>query len=565
SKNDGISAWSTIVSLAESPKQPGLLYVGTDDGLVQMTRDGGKTWTNITSRLPGFPAGAFISEVVPSAFDVGTVYITVDNHRLNDFAPYAWVSSDFGATFRAINGGLAGEVVRTLTEDTKNADVLYVGTETGIFLTLDRGRTWRRLKANLPTVRVDEITIHPRDNAMLVATHGRSIFVLDHLEPIQEYTRTVAASESRLFSIPAALQMKGKDDRNDEFWGHQTFIGENPPNDAVIQFNVKGSAKALLVRISSGTQMVREVAVPANKNKAGIQTVCWDMRSSPNEAVAGAAAGGFGGRAGGGGGAGGGPGGPGGARPVPGVRAPLPTPGYLPLNPCAAGGPDGGPGGGGGGGGFGGFGGGANAGPYVTPGNYTVALVAGGKVIDSRPMRVIGDPEVRFAVAERAAYDKLVTDLHAAQGRGNAVASRLNTLGTQIAIAKSKLDSTKNVSDAAKAKLDALEQAFDGIRVKFGVAEGRVPGARPTPGQGGGGGGGFGRGGGNPDDALGRVGIVKNALIGVWEAPSAGTRAQAMAATAALEAAMREAPAVFGMVAGVNDALKPSGLTLQVP
>jgi len=202
----------------------------------------------------------------------------------------------------------------------------------------------------------------------------------------------------------------------------------------------------------------------------------------------------------------------------------------------------------------------------VTPGNYTVALVADGKVIDSRPMRVIGDPEVRFTVAERAAYDKLVTDLHAAQGRGSAVASRLNTLGTQIAIAKSKLDSTKNVSDAAKAKLDALEKAFDGIRVKFGVAEGRVPGARPTPGQGGGGGGGgFGRGGGNPDDALGRVGIVKNALIGVWEAPSAGTRAQAMAATAALEAAMREAPAVFGLVAGVNDALKPSGLTLHVP
>ncbi|MES1259275.1 MAG: hypothetical protein ABUL71_01675, partial [Gemmatimonadota bacterium] len=160
-KDDGIVAYSTIVALAESPKQVGLLYTGSDDGVVSMTRDNGKSWTNITKNIHGYPAGGFVSKGAPSRFDLGTVYVTVDNHRLNDYAPYIWVSNDFGATFHSIVNNLKGENVRTLTEDQRNPDVLYIGTETGIFLSLDRGKSWRRLKANLPTVRVDEITLHP--------------------------------------------------------------------------------------------------------------------------------------------------------------------------------------------------------------------------------------------------------------------------------------------------------------------------------------------------------------------------------------------------------------------
>ena len=198
SRNDGITAWPAIVSLAESPRQAGVYYAGTDDGNVSVSRDGGKNWTNITKNLPGFPPGhAFVSEVVPSRFDAGRVYVTVDNHRQNDYEPYIWVSNDFGATFTSLNANLHGEVASTLTEDQKNPDVLYIGTETGIFLTIDRGKSWRRLKANLPTVRVDEITLHPRDNAMLVATHGRALWMLDHLEPIQEYAAAQASRPTR--------------------------------------------------------------------------------------------------------------------------------------------------------------------------------------------------------------------------------------------------------------------------------------------------------------------------------------------------------------------------------
>src|SRR5205814_1480322 len=117
-----------------------------------------------------------------------------------------------------------GEAIKTLTEDQKNPDVLYVGAETGLFVSLDRGKSWQRIKSNFPTVRVDEITLHPRDNAMILATHGRALWVLDHLEPIQEYAAAQSATtDAKLFSVPNALEWKSFDDRNDEFWGHQFF------------------------------------------------------------------------------------------------------------------------------------------------------------------------------------------------------------------------------------------------------------------------------------------------------------------------------------------------------
>src|SRR5678815_527860 len=189
--NDGISTYGTIVTIAESPAQVGVYYTGADDGTLSVSRNGGTTWQNIMANLPGGPKNGFISDVVPSKYAAGTVYVSVDNHLLNDYAPYMWMSTDFGATFKSIVGNLRGENVRTITEDQKNPNVLYIGTETGIFLSLDKGGSWQRLKGqNFPTVRVDEITLHPRDNAMLIATHGRAIWVLDHLEPIQAVSYT---------------------------------------------------------------------------------------------------------------------------------------------------------------------------------------------------------------------------------------------------------------------------------------------------------------------------------------------------------------------------------------
>ncbi len=137
-----------------------------------------------------------------------------------------------------MSSNLKGEVARTLTEDLRNPDVLYLGTDTGLFLTIDRGKSWQRLKANLPTVRIDEITLHPRDNAMILATHGRAIWILDHLEPIQEYAAAqTTTADARLFTPPSyAMFRRPVRDKNYEFWGNQTFLGENPPQAAIISW-----------------------------------------------------------------------------------------------------------------------------------------------------------------------------------------------------------------------------------------------------------------------------------------------------------------------------------------
>ncbi len=524
SKDDGVLAWPAIVALAESAKQPGLYYTGTDDGVVSVSKDGGKTWTNITDKLPGLPKGAFISEVVPSRFDAGTVYVTSDAHRLNDYETHMWVSNDFGATFRSLNGNLAGEAVKTLTEDQKNPDVLYIGTETGIFLTLDRGKSWARLKANLPTVRVDEITLHPRDNAMLVATHGRNLWVLDHLEPIQEYAAAqAAAAGAHLFAVPNALEWKTKDDRNDEFWGHQFFTGENPPTDAVIQFYLKSAVTDAKLKITDAAgKDVRELTVPANRMQPGMQTVCWDLRVEPLPPVTGApgagaavgGGGGGGGRAGGGGGAG-----RGGAAAAAGgyVATEQPAAGYLPANPCGAGG-----GGRGGGGGFGG--GGVNAqGPHVMPGTYNVALVIGGKTIDTKPMKVVMDPAVQFSDVQRKRYNDIVTDLHDMQRRGTQAASALAGMGTQMTDIAGKIKDMNNVPAAVKTQFDALNKEFESVRSKLGSPFGAIGGGR------GGAGGGRAGGGAGPAGAVGGRGQAAGRAGG-------GGAAQAAAEPAAPEA-----------------------------
>ena len=574
SRNDGISNWPTIVSLAESPRQAGVLYAGTDDGTVSVTRDGGRTWENVTSRLPGFPRGAYVSEVVPSRFEPGTVYITADNHLNNDYEPYIWVSTDFGRTFRSLNGNLRGENVRTLTEDTKNADVLYIGTETGIFLSLDRGRSWRRLQANLPTVRIDELTIHPRDNAMIVATHGRALFILDDLAPIQEHAAAQRATASAtLFTPRRTLQWKSKDDRNEEFWGHQYFLGENPPTDAVLYVNVKQPVNDLkLVIADARGRTVRELTASPARRRAGIQTFCWDQRIEPiRTPQIGGAGGGPGGQRGGGGGGGGGQGGQQPRADIPGVPGPAPEPGYRTRDICAepaadsarAQGAQGGPGGQGGGG-FGG-GGGATAGPHVVPGTYTVTLMVNGARADSKPLTIVMDPEVRLAGADRERYNAMIVELHEAQQRGTNVSARLTALGRQLRTAAARLDTASNVPAEAKSRFTTLLDEFETVRVKFGVPSAREQGQQGGPGGGGGGGGGFGGGGANVSNALGRVTAVKSGMLGVWEAPSAAVVRQSADARAALTQAITEADALLARVGPAAQALGQYGITLTVP
>src|SRR4029078_12983945 len=193
---------------------------------------------------------------------------------------------DFGQTWQSAAGNLKGEVVKTLTEDQKNQDVLYVGAETVLFLSIDRAKSWTRVKANLPTVRIDEITLHPRDNAMVLATHGRAIWILDHLEPIQEDAAAQAVSTAaKLFTRPPyAMYRRPARDRNYEFWGDQTFYGENPPAAAIISWINNKPVGEVALKITDATgRDIREITgTVLEKNKgAGIQMACWDLRVQP--------------------------------------------------------------------------------------------------------------------------------------------------------------------------------------------------------------------------------------------------------------------------------------------
>jgi photosystem II stability/assembly factor-like uncharacterized protein len=545
SRNDGIQAWPTIVSFAESPKRPGLYYAGTDDGNLQVSRDAGKSWTKVFDKLQGAPKGVYVSEVVPSRFAEGTVYVTLDGHRQNDYQTYIYASTDFGATFTSLNGNLKGQVARTLTEDIKNPDVLYLGTETGLFVSVDRGRTWQRVKANLPTVRIDEIVIHPRDNALLLATHGRAIWILDRLEPIQEYAAAMqTTADARLFTPPPyAWYQRPARDRNYEFWGDQTFFGENPPQAAVLTWLNKKQVGDVKLRITDASgREVREISgtTLANTTKPGIQAACWDLRVQPIPApelgTQGTGGGGEGRQGGGGPSAGSGQGGQ--QQPA---RSPFGA-------GCSGSG-----GGGGGGGGFGGFGGGASPGPFVLPGTYNASLIVDGKTLDTRPLRVMADKEVVLTEAERKRMYDMAMELHALQRRANDVVGSIVPLTRQMpALSKQVSEATALPADV-KSQVESFNKELTALSAKL----------IPAGGGRGGGGGGGGRGGADPSPIV-RLAQAKNGMMaGMW--PTQATMNAYNDAKTGVPAAVAEVDGMLAKARMLSASLAKHSVTLTVP
>jgi photosystem II stability/assembly factor-like uncharacterized protein len=537
SKNDGIQAWPTIVSLAESAKRPGLLYVGTDDGLVQGSRDAGKTWTNLTDKLPGAPKGGWVSEVVPSRFEEGTVYVTFDAHRQNDMETYIYVSNDFGQTFRSANANLKGEVVKTLTEDQRNPDVLYLGTETGLFLSIDRAKSWQRLRANLPTVRVDEITLHPRDNAMILATHGRALWILDHLEPIQEYAAAQSTTnDAKLFSMPpSSMFRRPARDRNYEFWGDQAFFGENPPQAAVISWLNKKQVGDVKLRITdaAGREM-REFSGPvlANSKKAGMQSACWDLRVTPIPAPAPAAGrGARGGRAG--------------EEQAAGGRGGEAQNAQSPFGAgCAA------PAAGGGGGGRGG-GAAESPGPYVLPGTYNVSLIVDGKTVETKPLRVVDDPEVVLTSIERKKLYDMAAELHDLHRKVTDAANTINPLNARVTELSKEVAGKADIPADVKSSFDSFSKELTALAAKFAV---------PAGGRGGGGG----RGGAPDLSMLTRIGQAKNGLMGgMW--PTEQTMKTYAEMKTQAPKAMTDATALLTKAQALSTTLAKYNITLEVP
>src|SRR5829696_692270 len=187
SKHDGYASYGYVVTIAESPKVPGILWVGTDDGNVQVSRDGGATWTNVSKNVPGIGETYHISRVEPSHFDPAVCYLAVDGHRLEDMKPYLFVTKDYGATWTSIVNSLPKwGTVNVIRGDPKNKDLLFAGTEFGLYVSMNGGAEWKPFMSGMPTMRVDDIVIHPRDNDLIIGTHGRGIYILDDIAALQQ-------------------------------------------------------------------------------------------------------------------------------------------------------------------------------------------------------------------------------------------------------------------------------------------------------------------------------------------------------------------------------------------
>jgi photosystem II stability/assembly factor-like uncharacterized protein len=277
SKHDGMTSFGNLTCISESPKRAGLIYVGTDDGKVQLTRDGGQNWTDLTARIPGVPKMLYVSRLIASAFDEGRVYASFDGHRSDDFAPYVYVSTDFGQTWNSIRANLPTGPVYVIKEDTRNPNLLFVGTEFGLFASLDRGATWTPWKS-LQTVAVYDLVVHPRDNDLVLATHGRSIQVFDDISPLQQLSEEVLASNSHLFDIRPATEFIP----NESGWfiGGREYAAPNPEFGAYINYYLKAAAKEdVRIRISDAAgKVVRELK---GAKEAGLHRVAWDLRTTP--------------------------------------------------------------------------------------------------------------------------------------------------------------------------------------------------------------------------------------------------------------------------------------------
>jgi len=225
--NSGAEVHGTATSVAESPVTPGVIWVGTDDGNIQLTRDGGRTWTNTRPNLAGVPAATWVGRLEASRFDAGTAYVAFEGFRQDNFTPWIFRTTDYGATWASITANIPdGQVVHVVREDLRNPDLLFAGTEFALFASLDRGASWTRLNNNLPNVNVQDLVIHPRDQDLIAGTHGRGIWILDDITPLQQLTRAVRAQPVHLFDQRVATIWENRSRGGQR--GHAWFGGENP-------------------------------------------------------------------------------------------------------------------------------------------------------------------------------------------------------------------------------------------------------------------------------------------------------------------------------------------------
>jgi photosystem II stability/assembly factor-like uncharacterized protein len=282
--NSSAEMHTTIYSISESPKDKSLIWVGTDDGNLQLTRDGGKTWNNVVGNVPGLPKNSWVSWVQASNFDAATAYATFDRHTFGDMAPYLFCTTDYGKTWTPLVTPQDVKTVRgyahVIKEDLVRPDLLFLGTEFGLWVSIDRGKSWAQFKGNhFPAVAVRDLTIQPRDNDLVLATHGRGIWIVDDITPLRALTPDLLGQEVAFVAArPVQQRIEGSGG-----WanGDAVFIGNNPPDAAAITYYQRSRhlfGKLKVEVLDSSGRVIDEL--PASR-RPGLNRVTWSMREKP--------------------------------------------------------------------------------------------------------------------------------------------------------------------------------------------------------------------------------------------------------------------------------------------
>jgi photosystem II stability/assembly factor-like uncharacterized protein len=283
--NIGVEYAGVVYGIAESPIEPGLIWAGTNDGLLHVTRDDGASWTNVTESMPGLPEWIAVRSIAPSRYAAGTAYVAADGHQVNIRDPYIYRTLDYGESWEKITDGIPPSMLsytKVIAEDPVRPGLLYVGTENAIYVSFDDGDAWQPLQNNLPHAPISGIAIQEHFNDLVVGTYGRGFWILDDLSPIQQLTSEVVASEAHLFEPRNAYRFISITRPSTPY--DDPTIGENPEYGASINYWLIAPAEVppeIEILDEAGT-LVRTITGP---NKAGVNRVYWNLRDEPNDAI----------------------------------------------------------------------------------------------------------------------------------------------------------------------------------------------------------------------------------------------------------------------------------------
>jgi photosystem II stability/assembly factor-like uncharacterized protein len=417
--NTGVETYCTVFAIAESPKQKGLIWAGSDDGLVHVTTDDGKNWKNVTSAMTGFPEWGTVSIVEPSPFDANAAYVVVDAHRLDNTHPYLYKTTDLGKSWKRLDGSLPQDVyLHSVREDPKKRGQLYLATERGVMFSTDEGQTWRPLQLNLPTVAVHDLIV--KDDNLVLATHGRSLWILDDLQPVREYDQKVASEAVHLFAPADGIRWR----YGSSPWGARGGFS-NPPRGAVIYYSLKDEEKneAKIEILDAQNNLVRTLSStpkepmgsddnedPEDFKKdalardPGVQRAVWDLRYE-------------------------------GARKIKGGKIDTGDPAE---------------------------------GPRSAPGAYTVRLTVAGKAVTA-PLRVVADPRGDLSQKDLEAQAAFALRVRDDISRLSDLVNQLRSIRDQLKARTTSLESRKSesaVAELIKSSEAAIKKA-DGIEDKL--------------------------------------------------------------------------------------------------